>query len=425
MKSTIIVGHPDPSEERLNRVLAGRYAQAMTAAGGEVRVVDVSRLEFPILRTYDDFFKGTAPEAVQAAQHDIAWADQLVFFFPLWIGDMPALLKGLIEQLFRPGLVVAAGDRSGKRLLGGKSARLVVTMGMPALVYRSYFGAHMIKSLTRMLRMIGVAPVRVTLVGNAGAPGEKDCSRWLGRMECLARSDMRRRHAWGERPIRVVAGFGLVAAAAYLSYAAVAWARFGNTKRASSLLDESMPQYDVCLDHETKIDAPAALAFDAMRETDLERSPIVQALFRARQILMRGHHPEREPRHALLEQLDDLGWRIVGEETGRELVFGAVTKPWESEPVFRGLSPVEFKRFDIPGYVKIAFNLRIDPLGEHASIARTQTRALATDPQSRRRFRRYWVLLSPGIEMVRIVLLAQLRAEAEERAKGQGATAGR
>ncbi len=425
MNVTIIVGHPDPSEERLNRVLAHRYAQAIAAAGAEARVVDLSRLEFPMLRTYDDFFEGTAPATIQAAQHDVAWADHLACFFPLWIGDMPALLKGLIEQLFRPAFAIDGSGRSAKKLLRGKSARLVVTMGMPALVYRAYFGAHMIKSVTRMLAMIGIAPVRATLIGNVGAPGQRDFHKWLRRIECLARCDVRRRPAWGERPARVAAGFGLVAAAAYLSYVAAAWTHFGRAKRASSLLDDAMPQYDVCLDHETKIDAPAALAFDAMCDTDLERSPIVQALFRARQILLGGRHAEREMHRGLLERLGDFGWGVVGEESGREIVFGAVTKPWENDPVFRGLSAADFKRFETPGYVKIAFTLRIDPQGEHTSIARTQTRALATDPLSRRRFRRYWALLSPGIELVRIVLLAQLRAEAEERAREHRLTTGR
>lgn len=71
-----------------------------------------------------------------------------MLFYPLWHGDVPALLKGFLEQVFRPGLARAAepGQRKG---LAGRSAHIVVTMGMPAFVYRWYFGTHSLKSLER------------------------------------------------------------------------------------------------------------------------------------------------------------------------------------------------------------------------------------------------------------------------------------
>ena len=54
-----------------------------------------------------------------------------------------------------------------KKLLGGRSARLVVTMGMPALVYRWYFRAHSIKALERnILGFVGIAPIDETLIGS-------------------------------------------------------------------------------------------------------------------------------------------------------------------------------------------------------------------------------------------------------------------
>ena len=48
--------------------------------------------------------------------------------------------------------------------LGGRSARIVVTMGMPAFVYRWYFRAHAVKNLKRnILGFVGYAPVRDTI----------------------------------------------------------------------------------------------------------------------------------------------------------------------------------------------------------------------------------------------------------------------
>jgi putative NADPH-quinone reductase len=100
-------------------------------------------------------------------QRDIAWANHLVLIFPLWLGDMPALVKGFLEQVARPGFAVGEPLKNGGvKLLRGRSARIVVTMGMPALLYRWYFGAHAIRSLERnILRFAGVAPVRRSLIG--------------------------------------------------------------------------------------------------------------------------------------------------------------------------------------------------------------------------------------------------------------------
>ena len=85
------------------------------------------------------------------AQQAIAWAEHLVFFFPLWLGGMPALLKGFLERVARPGF--ALGEPGGlahlpQKLLAGRSARLVVTMGMPALAYRWIYRAHSLKALS-------------------------------------------------------------------------------------------------------------------------------------------------------------------------------------------------------------------------------------------------------------------------------------
>ncbi|MBN4658847.1 NAD(P)H-dependent oxidoreductase, partial [Escherichia coli] len=129
--------------------------------------VDVARLDFPLLRTKAEWESGTTPPGLQSAQQDIAWAEHLVLFFPLWLGDMPALLKGFLEQVARPGFALGRGEGGlGAKLLKGRSARVVVTMGMPALVYRWYFRAHSVRSLERnILGFVGIAPVHETLVG--------------------------------------------------------------------------------------------------------------------------------------------------------------------------------------------------------------------------------------------------------------------
>lgn len=61
-------------------------------------------------------------------------------------------MKGFLEQVLTPGLAYRTDDAGKGRWskgLKGKSARLIVTMDMPAFVFRWYFGAHSLKSLKR------------------------------------------------------------------------------------------------------------------------------------------------------------------------------------------------------------------------------------------------------------------------------------
>ncbi len=103
--------------------------------------------------------------------------------------------------------------------------------------------------------------------------------------------------------------------------------------------------------------------------------------------------------------------------------MGAVTRPWEPDVVFQALPPDEFATFSEPGFVKIVWTLRADPLDSETSIFRTETRALATDARARARFRRYWAFVSPGIALIRRLSLRPLKREAERRAMAAGVDA--
>jgi putative NADPH-quinone reductase len=185
----IIQGHPDQSELHLCHALARAYVEGAEAAGHEVRIVDVAGLDFPVLRSAKDWKDHSMPPGLQAAQAAITWAEHLVIFFPLWLGDMPALLKAFFEQVARPGFAFAEEDGNpfGKKLKG-RSARVIVTMGMPALVYRFYFRAHSVKSLERnILGFVGIAPVNETLIGSVESLDDKARQRWFGKMRALGR----------------------------------------------------------------------------------------------------------------------------------------------------------------------------------------------------------------------------------------------
>lgn len=184
----LIQGHPDASRPHLCDALEEAYARGAQAAGHEVRYLRVADLDFPLLRSQEEWEKGALPPDLVETQADIKWAEHMVFFFPLWLGDMPALLKGFLEQVARPGFAFSREGNNplANKGLTGRSARVVVTMGMPAAVYRWYFRAHSIKSLERnILGFVGISPVHETLVGMVGNMKEKDVQKWLARLEKL------------------------------------------------------------------------------------------------------------------------------------------------------------------------------------------------------------------------------------------------
>lgn len=188
----LIQGHPDAGHQHLCEALEQAYQAGAIGQGHEVRCIHLAELSFPLLKSQHEWEQGDLPPSLRAAQHDILWAEHIVFFFPLWLGDMPALLKGFLEQIARPGFAFGEVDGSTSMLkkgLLGRSARIVVTMGMPATVYKFYFRAHSIKSMKRnILEFVGMNPVRDTVIGMAGHMKAEKAERWLRRMASLGRS---------------------------------------------------------------------------------------------------------------------------------------------------------------------------------------------------------------------------------------------
>ncbi len=181
----VLQGHPDPDPARFGRRLTDTYAEAALAAGHEVRRIDLGSIDVPLLRTAHDWEHGPPPPDLQALQDALLWCEHLLFCYPMWLGDLPAHTKAALEQVLRPGITAPGGDRGPTELkpLKGRSAHVVVTMGMPGFVYRWFYRAHSLKSLERnVLRFVGFGPVRHTLIGLVASPTPKAHARWIERM---------------------------------------------------------------------------------------------------------------------------------------------------------------------------------------------------------------------------------------------------
>jgi putative NADPH-quinone reductase len=191
MRNRILVinGHPDPRPERLCAALCDAYADGARQAGREVRRLAIGSLDIPQLRSAEAFTEEAPCEDARQAQVAIAWADHVVIVHPLWLGSAPAALKAFFEQVFRYGFAVPPpGTRSLSGLLKGRSARLIVTMGMPALAYRLLFGGFGVRGFARgILGLSGFKPVRITLLGQVDESGVRRAS-WVASMRRLGRA---------------------------------------------------------------------------------------------------------------------------------------------------------------------------------------------------------------------------------------------
>jgi len=214
----------------------------------------------------------------------------------------------------------------------------------------------------------------------------------------------------------VAAGLGC---AAFAGYAATTWLRYGSARRrrlrdaADPLLDQFTPEYDVYDRHAITVDAPPDVTWAAAKTMDLQSPPAVRAIFKARELLMGAKAAPAPRTRAFLEQMQSIGWGPLAESPDHEIIMGAVTKPWEPNPVFRPLPPDQFATFAEPDNVKIAWTIAVTPTPDGGSVFRTETRAVAIGAAARRKFRLYWSLLSPGIILIRSFLVRALKTTAE------------
>ena len=155
-KYFLLVWHPEAKS--FNLAMHNSAVAALTKAGHEVKVSNLAEMEWnPVsgpknftaehTRVKPDFFKqqleepaaakaGTFSPEIAAEQAKLAWADVVIFQFPLWWFSMPATMKGWCDKVLAYG--VSYGGEVGIYATGpykNKKAILSITTGGPAPTY--------------------------------------------------------------------------------------------------------------------------------------------------------------------------------------------------------------------------------------------------------------------------------------------------
>lgn len=218
-RTLVIIGHPHRGS--FTHALAERYVGGLRAAGpaagragdasgagSEVRVIDLAEREFALIP--DDRAALRAPggdtahlePSIRGFVDDVAWAEHLVFFFPQWWGTYPAVLKAFLDRVMLSGTAFAYGrGHVSTRLLGGRTARIVMTMDSPLawnrLVYRNAAETSLARATLAYcgIRTIGISrftPVRFSTAERRAA--------WLAGVQRLGERDATRLPRVRRRP---------------------------------------------------------------------------------------------------------------------------------------------------------------------------------------------------------------------------------
>src|SRR3989344_2642363 len=190
----VLLGHSD--SETFSGYLADRYEEGAREGGHEVRRVNVGDLKFdPILHKGYKTVQELEPDLMRV-QDDFKWAEHIVIIYPIWWCAMPALLKGMFDQMFLPGfafrfkkdsMLGRMGIGTWNRLLSGRTARLNVSMNSWPFITRLVIGDYTNELSRGLLWFAGITPTSVTPIGPAEVMSTEKRLMWGRRIRMMGK----------------------------------------------------------------------------------------------------------------------------------------------------------------------------------------------------------------------------------------------
>jgi hypothetical protein len=179
------------------------------------------------------------------------------------------------------------------------------------------------------------------------------------------------------------------------------------------LLAEVMPECDFLSRHSRRVAAPPESVWWAAERYDLSRDATlpVRLLFRLRGLgVLKG---------SIRDALSALGFTVLAERPGEEIVFGTVGRFWAIPERANMDQPADldaFEAFDRPGWAKGAISIRVERLDDGSTNLETATSVQCVDEHARRRFALYWALINVFSGWIRRDMLRAIARIAESAA---------
>jgi hypothetical protein len=131
------------------------------------------------------------------------------------------------------------------------------------------------------------------------------------------------------------------------------------------LIDEYLPSGEATEVQEVHVKA-ATMSPGGRSGKPIFRDPMIDALFTIRELpdrlarRWRGEAPRSDPQTVTFKDLEtsEMGWVLLAEEQGVELLVGAVGRFWRRDYGWLPVAPEQFTTFDDPGFAKLAVIFR-------------------------------------------------------------------
>jgi len=186
MKIYILLGHTDSAT--LSGAFADTYEKAARAAGHEVRRQNIGEMHFdPILHQGYKTIQALEPD-LEDFRENVRWCDHFVIIYPIWWSAMPAMLKGLFDRAWLPAFAFRYADHglTWKRLLKGRTARIVTSANSPAWLLYFMYGSPTAHLALSILEFAGIS-TRVTLFGPSERASQTTHAKWITKVEWLGK----------------------------------------------------------------------------------------------------------------------------------------------------------------------------------------------------------------------------------------------
>lgn len=187
MSKRVLVLAANPKKDSFISSLAEAYVNS-AKKNHQVELIKISDMAFNIdlCGGYDE--ESPLEDSLKSFQAYLQWCDHLVIVTPIWWGALPAKLKGLIDRTFLPGFAFQyeKGKSIPKKLLKGKTARIVMTMDTPPWYYFLIQGAPAIKQLkVTTLEFVGFNCVKSKMIGPIISSTKESRIKWINDMSKL------------------------------------------------------------------------------------------------------------------------------------------------------------------------------------------------------------------------------------------------
>ncbi len=193
MKILIVLGNPNP--DSLNHAIAHAVRDDFREGGHEVVFHDLCEEQFaPMLPVQEIPESGELCPQIQAHCEELCSADGIVIVHPNWWGQPPAILKGWIDRVFRPGLAYRfEEDDSGEGvpigLLRARAAVVLNTSNTPQAREQTAFGDPLEAIWRRCIfDLCGVRTFHRKMFAVVVTSTEQQRMRWIEEAKELCRS---------------------------------------------------------------------------------------------------------------------------------------------------------------------------------------------------------------------------------------------